>query len=77
MPKLGTIHWKKFEEFLLENGCVFIKQESRHRKYHKAGLLRPVIIPKSKSIPPFIVLNNLRTLGIDRKKYTDFLKKGS
>ena len=67
--KLGRIHWRKFEKFLLAAGCRFVSEEGDHRKYHKQGILRSVIIPREKDIPQFIILNNLRTLGISREEY--------
>lgn len=72
--RLGRIHWKKFEKFLLSVGCEFVSEEGDHRKYRKPGILRPVIIPRESELPQFVVLNNLRTLGISRETY---LKKVS
>ena len=73
--KLARIHWKKFEKFLLAVGCEFVSEEGDHRKYHKPGILRPVIIPREKSIPQFIILNNLRTLGVSREEYLEKIAK--
>ena len=67
--RLGRVHWKKFEAFLLSIGCEFVSEEGDHRKYRKAGVLRPIIIPQEKELPQFIILNNLRTLGISREEY--------
>ncbi|OGZ07386.1 MAG: hypothetical protein A3C93_03030 [Candidatus Lloydbacteria bacterium RIFCSPHIGHO2_02_FULL_54_17] len=73
MPKLGVIHWKKFERFLFAVGCQFSREEGDHRIYWKRGLKRPIVIPRD-SLPPFIVLNNLRTLGISRDKYLEIIR---
>ncbi len=67
--KLAGIHWKKFEKFLLVVGCKFVSEEGDHRKYLKPGILRPIIVPREKDLPQFIILNNLRTLGISRDEY--------
>lgn len=74
MPKLAPIHWKKFEKFLLVVGCEFRRQESSHRIYWKQGLLRPVIIQAKGKVPVFIILNNLRTLHIDRESYLKLME---
>ena len=74
MVKIGTIHWKKFEKFLLLVGCQFVSEEGDHRKYYKKGILRPIIIPR-KELPIFIILNNLRTLGITRNEYLEIIQK--
>ncbi|OGG69411.1 hypothetical protein A3F27_03155 [Candidatus Kaiserbacteria bacterium RIFCSPHIGHO2_12_FULL_53_13] len=68
MSRLGAIHWRKFEKFLISQGCQFIREEGDHRVYWKDGLRRPIIVPRD-TLPPFIVLNNLRTLGVSRDEY--------
>ncbi len=73
--KIGATSWQKFERFLLSNGCEFVKQEGDHRKYHKKGILRPIIIPRIKDIPVFIILNNLRILGVKREEYLKSINK--
>ncbi|MEK7644801.1 MAG: type II toxin-antitoxin system HicA family toxin [Patescibacteria group bacterium] len=73
--RLGRIHWKKFEKFLLSVGCEFASEEGDHRKYRKPGILRPVIIPRGSELPQFVILNNLRTLGISREAYLKIIVK--
>ena len=75
MPKLSPVHWKEFEKFLLHVGCVFKRQESSHRMYWKHGLARPIIIQAKGKVPVFIILNNLRTLGLDRKAFLAIMEK--
>jgi predicted RNA binding protein YcfA (HicA-like mRNA interferase family) len=74
MTRIGGIHWKKFEKFLLVQGCLFKREEGDHRIYWKPGLKRPIVIPRI-HLPPHIVLNNLRTLGVSRDAYRDFIEK--
>ena len=73
--KIGAIHWKKFETFLISQGCVFRRERGDHRVYVKIGLKRPIIVPRDTELPPFIILNNLRTLGVSRDTYLDFLEE--
>lgn len=75
MAKLGSVHWKKFEKFLLKVGCEFVNEEGDHRKYRRHGLIRPIIIPREKNLPVFIVLNNLRILNISRTEYQKIIDK--
>jgi predicted RNA binding protein YcfA (HicA-like mRNA interferase family) len=75
MAKSGRVGWKKFEKFLLKVGCEFKDQEGSHRKYKKEGLLRPIIIPCDDELPNFIILNNLRTLGISKKVYLEMIAR--
>jgi len=41
--------------------------------YTKHGFLRPIVIPKYKNIPVFIIKNNLRSSGISRDRYFELL----
>ena len=69
MPHIQSIHWKEFEKFLLGVGCEFKREKGDHRVYWKAGIKRPVVIPRDTSLPAFIILNNLKILGITREEY--------
>jgi predicted RNA binding protein YcfA (HicA-like mRNA interferase family) len=75
MPKISRIHWKKFERFLFKVGCRFKREKGDHRIYTKTGILRPIVIPREKSLPEFIILNNLRILKIDRNEYLKIMSK--
>jgi len=75
MPRIGSTHWKKFEEFLLSNGCEYKRTKGDHLIYWKKGILRPLVIPKDTHIPEFIILNNLRVLGLTRETYLEFIGK--
>ena len=75
MDRVGRIGWKRFEKFLLEIGCEFVSQEGSHRKYKKAGLLRPIIIPMTGDLTTFVVLNNLRTLGVSKKVFVEMISR--
>lgn len=74
MSRLGAAHWRKFEKFLLAHGCVFSREEGDHRIYWKQGIKRPIVVPRD-TLQPFIVLNNLRTLGVSRDEYLKFMRK--
>ena len=39
--------------------------------YHFPGALRPVVIPKYREIPVFIIRNNMRVIGLTRERYLD------
>ncbi len=75
MTRLTPIHWKKFELFLLFVGCHFEREKGDHRIYWRDDLKRPVVIPRDKELPVFVIRNNLRILGISSKKYLEILKR--
>lgn len=75
MTRMTPIHWKKFEAFLLYVGCHFEREKGDHRVYWRRDIKRPIIIPREKELPIFIIKNNLELLGIDRSQYLEILKK--
>lgn len=75
MPRIQSIHWKEFERFLFRIGCEFKREKGDHRVYWKKGIKRPVIIPRDTALPVFIILNNLKTLGISREEYIKMIER--
>lgn len=75
MAKLAPVPWKQFDRFLLFIGCRFERQKASHRIYSKPGLPRPIVVPIYKSLPVFIIKNNLRLLGMSQKQYMEILKR--
>ena len=75
MPQLTPIKWKKFEKFLLFIGCVYKRQKGDHRVYWRDGLKRPIVLPMYNELPKFIILNNLKTLGITVREYLEILER--
>jgi len=75
MRPLGRIDSKRFERYLIAIGCRFVSQESSHRKFKKEGILRPIIVPFTDDLPDFIILNNLRTLGVKREDFIRIIRK--
>lgn len=55
-------------------GFIVGRQEGDHVALVKDGLARPVIVPLWDELPAFIIANNLRTAGINRKQYVELLK---
>ena len=75
MPKLSPIKRKKFEQFLKYIGCYEKRTKGDHIIFTRSGLKRPVVFPYDKEIPPFIIRNNLRTLGVTVEQYLKILKE--
>lgn len=75
MPKISPIHYRKLQRVFEKAGWSYVRTKGDHLIYEKAGFLRPVVIPKYRSVPPFIVLNNLRTARITRSEYFELLGK--
>jgi predicted RNA binding protein YcfA (HicA-like mRNA interferase family) len=75
MKGAGEVSWRKFERFILSRGCQFKKTTGDHNKYKKTGLARPIIIPRYKALPDFIITNNLKLLGISKEEFLEEIKK--
>jgi predicted RNA binding protein YcfA (HicA-like mRNA interferase family) len=66
---LKESHWREFEKFLARVGCVFVREKGDHRIWTREKLPRPIVIPKSRTIPVFVIRNNLRLLGVSVAEY--------
>ncbi|MBI5415145.1 type II toxin-antitoxin system HicA family toxin [Candidatus Peregrinibacteria bacterium] len=75
MPRITPISWKKFEKFLLFIGCKFIREKGDHRIYDRSGVNRPVVIPRERQLPIFVIRNNLRILNISHDEYLEILER--
>jgi hypothetical protein len=56
-------------------GCEYSRTKGDHLIYHFPGAIRPVVIPKYKEVPAFVILNNMRIIGLSREKYLELLLK--
>jgi hypothetical protein len=75
MPSVRSTTWqvqvKVFEAF----GCRHIRTQGDHLVYHFPGAVRPVVIPKYKEVPVFIIMNNMKIVGMSRGEYFQILEK--
>ena len=56
-------------------GCIYVRTKGDHLIYHYPGAIRPVIIPKYKEVPVFVIKNNMRVVGMSRENYLELLKE--
>ncbi|PIS39536.1 MAG: type II toxin-antitoxin system HicA family toxin [Candidatus Nealsonbacteria bacterium CG08_land_8_20_14_0_20_38_20] len=75
MTKITPIHYKKLVKIFESEGFELIRVKGDHLIYIKAGISRPIVIPKYREIPVFVIKNNLRAAGINRGKYLEILKR--
>jgi predicted RNA binding protein YcfA (HicA-like mRNA interferase family) len=54
-------------------GCIYARTKGDHLIYHFPAALRPVVIPKYKEVPTFVIKNNMRIIGMSREKYLELL----
>jgi predicted RNA binding protein YcfA (HicA-like mRNA interferase family) len=55
-------------------GCSYVRTQGDHLVYHYPGALRPVIIPKYREVPVFIIRNNMKTIGLSVDRYFALLE---
>jgi len=75
MGGLAPTHYKTLEKFVLHVGCRYVRQKGSHRIYWREGLQRPVILPTYRNVPPFVIRNILRQLGIRVEDFLRLLKE--
>ena len=57
-------------------GCTYyVRTQGDHLVYHYPGAKRPVVIPKYKEAPVFIIKNNMKVIGMSIDGYLLLLKK--
>ena len=75
MSKITPIHYKRLVRVFETEGFHHANTTGDHLVYTKSGVSRPIVIPKYREIPIFIIKNNLRSAGITRETYLKLLKK--
>ena len=73
MPKLSPVSHQTLRKIFEADGFRFIRMEGDHMVFIKAGVIRPVVIPKYAAVPVFIIKNNLRTARMARERYFELL----
>jgi predicted RNA binding protein YcfA (HicA-like mRNA interferase family) len=56
-------------------GCTYARTQGDHLIYHCPGAVRPVVIPKYKEVPVFVIRNNMRVVGMSIEKYLSLLNR--
>ena len=75
MPRIRPVHFRRLCRVFELAGFSLTREEGGHLVYTRTGVKRPVIIPKYKEVPVFIILNNLRAAGLSRDDYFRLLNK--
>ena len=75
MSKIPPHSGKEMFAALLRAGFTHERTVGDHVVLTKPGLSRPVIVPLYDELPDFIVSNNLRTAGLNRKEYLVLMGK--
>ncbi|KKU81374.1 MAG: YcfA family protein [Microgenomates group bacterium GW2011_GWA2_47_8] len=71
--KITPVHYRVLVRLFEKAGWIYARTKGDHLVYEKYGFLRPVVIPKYKTVPTFVIKNNLRTARISREDYFELL----
>jgi len=75
MPAIKPTDYQIQVKIFEAAGCTYVRTHGDHLVYHCPGAIRPVIIPKYKEIPVFVIQNNMKIIGMSRETYFQLLEK--
>lgn len=76
MPALKPVPYRILVCVFERAGFHKARETASHLIYTKPGvIIRPVVIPKYRSVPVFIIRNNMRAAGMSREEYFELLAK--
>ena len=73
--KIRPVNFRVLAKVFEMAGCEYMRTHGDHLIYHCPGAVRPVVIPKYKEVPVFVIRNNMKVVGMSRKKYLELLQK--
>ncbi|PIS22592.1 hypothetical protein COT50_01145 [candidate division WWE3 bacterium CG08_land_8_20_14_0_20_41_10] len=74
MSKLPVLGYKELVKVFEGLGYKHIRTKGDHMIFEKHGSLRPVVIPKYKNVPIFIIKNNLKSAGLSEEEFLKLLR---
>ena len=74
-PKLTPTDWRTLKRIFEADGFKEERTTGSHIILTKAGIIRPVIIPKYSEIGLDIIQSNMRTAKMSRERYFQLLDK--
>ncbi len=75
MPRIAPTPYRKLCRLLELEGFSLSREHGDHIIYSKAGILRPIVVPRYDPLPVFIIKNALRTAGLSRDRYFELLEQ--
>ena len=75
MPRLVPLPWGKVVCVFEQLGYKYAGQKGSHIKLEKPGSARPLIVPRYDEVGRDIILNLIRTAGIEREAFLALLDR--
>ncbi len=73
--KIRPVNFRVLAKIFEMAGCKYARTRGDHLIYHYPGAVRPVVIPKYKEVPVFVIRNNMKIIDMSREKYLELLQK--
>jgi predicted RNA binding protein YcfA (HicA-like mRNA interferase family) len=75
VSRLTPLRWEKIVCVFEKLGYRVAGQKGSHLKLEKPGTARPLIVPRYDEVGVDIILNLIRTAGIDREAFLALLER--
>lgn len=75
MPKLSSTNYKTQVKIFEKLGFEHVRTTGDHMIFRKKGHPHRIVIPKYKSIPVFIIKNNIESASVSREDYFRLLEE--
>jgi predicted RNA binding protein YcfA (HicA-like mRNA interferase family) len=73
--RITPLHYRKLVKIFELDGWVVDRQKGSHIILKKNGFVRRVVIPCRKSVPVYVIQNDIRTAKLTRERYFELLNK--
>jgi predicted RNA binding protein YcfA (HicA-like mRNA interferase family) len=74
-PRLTPVDCEQLARFFEHHGFVRQRQKGSHLSMVKPGILRPVVIPMHREVTVGVMQSNLRTAGLTREDFLNWLAR--
>ncbi len=75
MSDFSNCTWKEVDKFLIDYGCIFVRQKGSHRVYKKEGVIKLITLPIHKTISSGVLLQIIRNLGVNKATFLQSINK--
>ena len=72
--RLTPTDWKTLVRIFEADGFKYDRTHGSHMAFIKAGIPRPLIIPRYDEVPVFIISGLLRTAGMSRERFLELMR---
>ena len=69
MASIRPLPYQRGARIFERAGCAYSHTKGDHLIYHYPGAIRPVVIPKYREVPVFIIQNNMKVIGLSRDRF--------